>query len=195
MALLTRTHKRSHRAFLRATVAVLASIAAVACLCAPVYAQRAQIDEVKAAFVFQFANYVQWPDGTFENDASPIVIGIVDNENMIKALSASVQGKSIGKRSIKVVDVASDQEAQTCHILYIDSSDDSRVDDYLSAVRSRPVLTVSDDDDFTEEGGIIRLFEAQSKLRFEINVDEVERAKLTISSKLLSLAQVVRDKT
>lgn len=195
MALLTRTHKRSRHALLRATLAVLASIAAMACVCAPVYAQRAQIDDVKAAFVFQFANYVQWPDDTFENDASPIVIGIVGNENMIKALGASVQGKNIGKRSIKVVAVAGDQEAQACHILYIDSSDDKRVDDYLSAVRSKPVLTVSDDDNFTEKGGVISLFEAQSKLRFEINVDEVERAKLTISSKLLSLAQVVRDKT
>lgn len=195
MALLTRTYKRPRRAFVRAALAVLASFAVIACMCAPVYAQRAQIDDVKAAFVFQFANYVQWPDGTFENDTSPIVIGIIDNDNMIKVLTASVQGKSIGKRNIKVVDVSSDQEAQACHILYIDSSDDGRVDDYLSAVRSRPVLTVSDDDDFTEEGGVIRLFESQSKLRFEINVDEVERAKLTISSKLLSLAQVVHDKT
>jgi len=194
MALLTRMHTR--RAILRALLAVAATIAAVAGLCAPVYAQRgAQIDDLKAAFVFQFANYIQWPDGSFDDETAPIIIGIVDNQNMIKVLNASVQGKTIGKRSLKVVPVSTDAEAQACHILYIDPSDDKRVDDFLSAVRSKPVLTVSSDDNFTEEGGVIRLFETQSKLRFEINVDEAERSKLTISSKLLSLAQVVRDKT
>lgn len=194
MALLTRMHTR--RAILRALLAVAATIAAVAGLCAPVYAQRgAQIDDLKAAFVFQFANYIQWPDGSFDDETAPIIIGIVDNQNMIKVLNASVQGKTIGKRSLKVVPVATDAEAQACHILYIDPSDDKRVDDFLSAVRRKPVLTVSSDDNFTEEGGVIRLFETQSKLRFEINVDEAERSKLTISSKLLSLAQVVRDKT
>jgi len=186
----------TRRAILRALLAVAATIAAVAGLCAPVYAQRgAQIDDLKAAFVFQFANYIQWPDGSFDDETAPIIIGIVDNQNMIKVLNASVQGKTIGKRSLKVVPVSTDAEAQACHILYIDPSDDKRVDDFLSAVRSKPVLTVSSDDNFTEEGGVIRLFETQSKLRFEINVDEAERSKLTISSKLLSLAQVVRDKT
>ena len=194
MALLTLTQKRSRRGFLRTAFAALACIA-VAGLCVPAYAQRAEVDEVKAAFVFQFANYVQWPDASFENESAPIVIGIVDNEKMIKALSTSVQGKTVGKRSIKVVAVADDQEAQACHILYIDESDDKRVDEFLSAVRSKSVLTVSSDDNFTDEGGIIRLFEAQNKLRLEINIDEAERAQLTISSKLLSLAQVVRNKT
>lgn len=194
MALLTLTQKRSRRTFLRAALATLAYIA-VAGLCLPVYAQRAEIDEVKAAFVFQFANYVQWPDASFENESAPIVIGIVDNEKMIKALSTSVQGKTVGKRGFKVVAVTKDDEAQACHILYIDESDEERVDEYLSAVREKSVLTVSSDDNFTREGGIIRLFEAQNKLRLEINVDEAERAQLTISSKLLSLAQVVHDKT
>ena len=193
MALLMHTHTR--RVFLRATFAVLASVAAVAGLCIPVDAQRADVDEVKAAFVFQFANYVQWPNSTFETDSAPVVIGIVDNEKIIKALSTSVQGKTVGKRSLKVIAITSEEEAQHCHILFIDHSDDKRVDDYIAAVRNKPVLTVSSDENFTEEGGVIRLFEQQGKLRFEINADEVERAQITISSKLLSLAQVVHDKT
>ncbi len=77
---------------------------------------------------------------------------------------------------------------------FIDATDDKRADDFLAAVRAKPVLSVSDDDNFTEEGGVIRLFEQDSKLRIEINIDEAGRSGLTISSKLLSLAQVVHDK-
>ncbi len=192
MALLTRAHSRSRRAFLRAMLAVLASIAAVAGLCTPV--RSATIDDLRAAFVFQFANYISWPGAAFANDTAPIVIGIVGNETMAKTLTSSVQGKTVGKRSLKVINIESAADAPTCHILYVDDSDDKRVDDVIAAVRNKPVLTISTDDNFTTEGGVIRLFEAQSKLRFEINVDEAKRASLEISSKLLSLAQVVHDK-
>ena len=137
----------------------------------------------------------KWPDESFKDKSAPIIIGIVKNEAMTKTLSAAVRGKIVGDRGIQVVDIADEKAAETCHILYIDSADDEKVDNFLALVRSKPILTVSDDDNFTSEGGVIRLFELDSKLRIEINVDEAERSGLTISSKLLSLAQVVRDKT
>ncbi len=191
MALLSRTHNRRSLAARFA----LAACTLLAVFVQPASAQKARIDELKAAFVFQFANYVQWPDESFKDKSAPIIIGIVKNEAMTKTLSAAVRGKIVGDRGIQVVDIADEKAAETCHILYIDSADDEKVDNFLALVRSKPILTVSDDDNFTSEGGVIRLFELDSKLRIEINVDEAERSGLTISSKLLSLAQVVRDKT
>lgn len=195
MALLTGRHTDRRRAAARFALAVCAMLAGLSLLARPVVAQKAERDELKAAFVFQFANYVEWPETAFKDAAAPIVIGIVKNESVAKTLTASVRGKTVGERSIEIVRVDEEKEADKCHILFIDSADDKRVDDFLSIVRTKPVLTVSDDNNFTEEGGIIKLFEQASKLRIEINIDEAERSGLTISSKLLSLAQVVHDKS
>jgi hypothetical protein len=75
----------------------------------------------------------------------------------------------------------------------LDGGDDAKVNRFLDETRAKPILTVSDDTDFTAEGGIVKLFEQQNKLRLEINIDEAERSGLTFSSKLLSLASVVHD--
>lgn len=195
MALLSPAHSTPMRSMAARFMAILVLLG----LASSAPAQQAvKRDELKAAFVFQFANYVQWPESSFKDAESPIVIGIVGNDAMVKTLTTSVRGKTVGARGINVVDVSTKEAAESCHILftqYSDERDEKRVDEYLSYTRTKPILTVSDDDNFTEEGGIIRLFEKDNKLRFEINVDEAERSGLTISSKLLGLAQIVRDKT
>lgn len=194
MALLTSTYTRRHWCA-RLACAMAAVLLGIAVFTAPVLAQKAASpDELKAAFVFQFTNYVQWPDGAFKDASAPIVIGIAHNAPMSKALAVAIKGKTVGNRSVQVVDVTDEATAATCQILFIDASDDKRVDEYLKGVVTKPVLTVSDDDNFTGEGGIIRLFERDNKLRIEINVDQAGRSGLTISSKLLSLASVVHDK-
>lgn len=194
MALLTSTHSRPRSWRARIACAIAAVLLGVALLASPVDAQKASPDALKAAFVFQFANYVQWPESKFKDASAPIIIGIAHNDDMSKALAAAVKGKSVAGRAVEVVEVTDEASASGCHILFIDSQDDGRVDDFLKFAVSKPVLTVSDDSNFTEEGGIIRLFERDNKLRIEINVDEAGRSGLTISSKLLSLANVVHDK-
>jgi hypothetical protein len=195
MALLKQPYRIRRMAF-RSTLTVLALILALLGVASPASSQKAaERDDLKAAFVFQFANYVQWPTSVFKDASSPVVIGIVGNEAMVKTLKASVRGKTVGSRPLEVVAVTKPSAAEACQVLFVDPSDDDRVNEYLSVTKNKPVLTVSDDSDFTEEGGIVRLFEKDNKLRFEINLDEAERAKLTISSKLLGLAQVVHDKT
>jgi len=193
MALLTRTHTLRRSRTARLALAAVAVLIGLVLFAQPVSAQKATQDELKAAFVFQFANYVQWPETSFKDEATPIVIGIAGNQDMSKTLAAAVRGKTVGSRAIQVVDVADEKSADACQILFIDAKDDKKVDDFLATVRTKPILTVSDDDNFTSEGGVIRLFLKDSKLRIEINIDEAQRSGLTISSKLLSLAQVVRD--
>jgi hypothetical protein len=195
MAILTSLRTPRRRALAHLALAALAAALALACTPMRAWAQQvAQRDELKAAFVFQFANFVQWQDASFKDASAPLVIGIVGNEQMVKTLDASVRGKTVGTRSIQVVSISDAKSVGGCHILFIDSSDDKRVDTYLASARGKSILTVSDDDDFTAEGGVIRLFEKDNKLRFEVNVDEAQRASLTISSKLLGLAQIVHDK-
>jgi hypothetical protein len=196
MALLTSIPRSPRRAARRIVAVGLAVLLALLGLASSASGQQAaQADQLKAAFVFQFANYVQWPDSAFEDASSPVVIGIVGNDAMVKTLTASVRGKTVGTRGFRVTNITSEKDVESCHIVFIDAADDKRVDDYLAYTRTKPVLTVSDDDNFTAEGGIIRLFEKDNKLRFEVNVDEAERSGITISSKLLGLAQVVHDKT
>lgn len=194
MALLISGHSNAKSRRIRALALLVAAAMSVLLLSGTAHAQkRAQIDELKAAFVFQLCNFVKWPDGTFDDPAAPLVVGVMGNEGMAEMLRQSVLGKSVDGHPIVVRELTEPRQAKECGVVFLDSGNDKRVDDYLDVVRTLPILTVSDDSDFTEKGGIVKLFEQQNKLRIEINVDEAERSKLTISSKLLSLAKLVRD--
>ncbi len=178
--------------------AAVAIAALAVCVPAPsADAQRsaASADDVKAAFVYQFTNYVTWPAETFAEASAPFTIGIVGNNDMAALLRESTSDKNVGGRPILIRELTSPDEATACQIVFIDRDEDKNADAYLAAVDGKPVLTVSDNDKFTEKGGVVRLFEEQNKLRIEINVDESDRSKLVISSKLLSLAKVVHDRT
>lgn len=196
MALLTRDHRSRVQRTLHRIGAAGALAMALCILAVRADAQKAaSIDDVKAAFVYQFANFVTWPDDVFTDPAQPITIGILGNETVAKVLRESVRDKRIGDRQIVVRELTTPQEALECQIVFLDPSDAARVDAYLAVLVGKAILTVSDDNNFTEEGGIIKLYEQQNKLRIEINVDEAARSNLTVSSKLLSLAKVVRDRT
>jgi len=192
MALLISRHNLIRRRFLALALAVLASLLV---LTAPAHAQRsASFDEVKAAFVFQFANYVTWPAEVLKDGSTPIVIGIVGNDEVTSILRDSTRDKTVAGHSVVVRELSAPAQAAECQIVFIDKSDEKRVDDYVAKTAGKPILTVSDGDNFTKEGGIIRVFEQANKPKIEINVDEAARAKISISSKLLSLANLVRDK-
>jgi hypothetical protein len=192
MALLTHRHNKP-----RYGVGFVLLAVAAAFVCAPAQRAEAQrgasIDEVKAAFVFQFANYITWPEDAFADASSSFTIGIVGNSDIAALLRESTSNKSVGGHPVLIREITSPNDAAQCQILFLDRRDDKQVDEYLGAVAGKPVLTVSDDDNFTERGGIIKLYEEQNKLRIEVNVDESDKSKLVISSKLLGLAKVVRN--
>lgn len=194
-------HRRTHAHAPRGTAwRVLAGALAVALtlmlMAAPALAQRgAKLDELKAAFVFQFANFAEWPEDAFENDAAPLVICIVGNDAMADLLEESVEGKNVAGHPLEVVAKDRPGELDTCHIVFFDAAERRIIDEALEDLTEKPVLTVSDADDFTRDGGVIRLYQQTSKLRIEVNIDAAERAHLKISSKLLSLARVVREES
>lgn len=157
----------------------------------PATAQSRESD-LKAAFVFNFSQFVEWPTNSFASTNAPFVIGVLGGSNdFLKTLNDLVHNEKTAGHSMSVRASRSINDLKDCQIVYVSSSEAPRIREIMDQLRDRPVLTVSDIDDFIEQGGIIRLYTAKNKMRMRISLDSAARAKLTISSKLLRLAEVV----
>ena len=148
--------------------------------------------QVKAAFILNFAKFVDWPSQTFSNTQSPVVIGVLGQNPFGGVLEETIQNQTLNSRLFIVKYSPNLQELKTCQIIFISQSEKGSVRDILSQLRGSSVLTVSDVDNFAENGGIIHFIREENKVRFEINREAAEQANLKISSKLLSLAQIVK---
>ncbi|MEK7793768.1 MAG: YfiR family protein [Candidatus Hydrogenedentota bacterium] len=162
----------------------------------PAFAQSESrdIDEVKAAFVLKFVRFVEWPEGAFETPDSPLRIGIAGNRKVYDALSELAAAEADHGRKFEVIYSEDGRELGTCQIAYFGRELAGTVTAALGRLGEASVLTIGDSDEFTSSGGVIRLYEKSRKMSMEINVSAAERAELKISSKLLELATVVRDK-
>jgi hypothetical protein len=154
--------------------------------------QRAEAPEhqVKAVFLFNFAQFVDWP-ARATPDSAPVVIGVLGDDPFGRVLDATVRGEHLGTRPFAVRRFARVEEIGACDILFISQSEGSRVDAILSDLGSRPILTVSDIHGFADRGGMIHFVTDRNHIRLKINVDAARAAHLTISSKLLRLAEIV----
>lgn len=146
--------------------------------------------QVKAAFLFHFAQFVDWPDEAFPEKTSPLTYCTVGGDPFHGWLDKSLSGKSVGTRPMRVEHFPQMQEAQGCQVMFI-SSPKKPVPELLSALNGTPVLTVGDSEQFAEQGGMVGFLLEEKKVRFVINVAAAERAKLKISARLLALAKTV----
>lgn len=144
--------------------------------------------ELKAAFLYKFASFVAWPDS---NAADPICIGVVGEDPFGSALDDVVKGKSMNGRTFEIRRLRPGQEPGKCHILFVARSEKKKLRSLLDHIQG-PVLTVGDMPEFCENGGVIRLGLEDNRVRIEVNLEAAERAGLQLSSKLLSLARIVR---
>lgn len=151
--------------------------------------------KVKALFLFNFAKYVDWPDEAFPTPGSPIIIGLIGQDNFKDELNRAVEGKVVNGRPIVVKRVSTDPEMNGCHILFVSSSEKSRFEEILGKTRHGPVLTVGEQGQFLAKGGIINFTLKDEKIRLEIDLDSARQAGVRISSKLLSVAELVKGKT
>ena len=147
--------------------------------------------QVKAVFLFNFAQFVAWPPSAFADASSPIVIGVLGENPFGGYLDETVQGEKVGNRPVEVQHYRTVDEIKTCHILFISRSEASHLEQILVSFKDRSLLIVGDGDDFARRGGMIRLATVQNKIRLIINVDAAQLANLTISSKLLRSAELV----
>lgn len=145
---------------------------------------------LKAAFLFHFTTFIDWPDGTLKDDS--IEVGVLGQDPFGKALE-TIDGKVVQGRRIIVKRSRSPKDLTSCSVLFIARSEKGRLREILSELGDRPVLTVSDIENFSRKWGVINYTTAGNRVRFEINTAAAKRAHLRVSSRLLRVATVVDD--
>jgi len=154
-------------------------------------AAKASEAQVKAVFLFNFAQFVDWPPEAVPDSQAPLVIGILGGDPFGDFLDATVRGERRGARPFVVQRYQRVDDITRCDILFINRSAGDAPEEILARLKNRPILTVSDADRFAERGGMIRFVTDRSRIRLQINPAAAEAARLTISSKLLRVAEVV----
>lgn len=189
--MIPRTRNGSYRRPARERVCVLFLVLLL--VCPRTFSADAGAEEysVKAAFLFHFAQFVEWPPDAFPNPSSPLTYCTLGPDPFHGALDGSLNGKTIGGRPLRVLHLKPSQDLQVCHVLFFGAATQKSIPVSLSSLNGKPVLTVGETEHFIVNGGMIGFAWDENKIRFEINLGAAERAKLKISSRLLSLAKQV----
>ena len=148
---------------------------------------------IKAGFIYNFANLVQWPSNAFTQPDSPIVIGILGEDPFGTVLDRVLAGKKVNGRIFLVKRLKSFPDLKECHIVFVSSSEMAHLAEAIHLVKGMPILTIGEIPGFAKRGGIINLVLEDNKVHFEVNVDAAKEADLTISSRLLALARIVQE--
>jgi len=149
--------------------------------------------QIKAAFLYNFAKFIEWPPEAFPSTNTAINLCILGEDPFGDDLEQTVQDKVINGRAMVVQRLKGVQGLKGCHVLFVSASEQKRVSQILESLKGQSVLTVSEMERFAAIGGMINFTLQENKVRFEINVDVTERAGLKVSSKLLKLATIIRD--
>ena len=169
------------------------AICAVLAIVHPIAQQpRASLEgAVKAAFLYQFIRYVEWPPKGLPDGSGPFRVCTVADGAFDETLDKVLEGETAGGRPLIRVTPETPQEARRCQILFISKDDVARGEILLESVLTIPVLTVSDAPDFLHSGGQIRMLRDDNRIRFDVNLPAVKRSGLTLRSQLLRLARQV----
>ncbi len=157
----------------------------------PVFAQRASEYQVKAAYLYHFLNFVEWPEAAFHGPAAPFEICVYGNDPFGSELDHAVDKKRVRGRSIHVRRSTGPAPPNGCHILFISESERPRLPWILDSVAKQPSLTVSEVPAFEQNGGMVRFVVQNESVRLRINSQSASDAGLKISSRLLSVATLV----
>jgi hypothetical protein len=159
-----------------------------------VQAPRASEYQLKAVFLFNFAQFVDWPPPAAgaPDAGSPLRIGILGDDPFGRLLDEIVRGERIGARPFEVRRYRQVGDVEGCAILFISRAENERLPQILAALGNRPTLTVSDGADFAKQGGMIQFVTDKNRVRLRVNLEAAQSARLSISSKLLRVAEIVR---
>lgn len=145
--------------------------------------------EVKAAYIYYFAKFVDYPPTAFSAKSAPITIGIVGNDEFGALLANIVKDKTIQEHPIQVRLLKWPGDFRACHMVFIGASEQKWFRQIVESLQARPVLTITEVEDDSQAKGIMNLFVERGKVQFEVNIADAEKARLRISSKLLRLAR------
>jgi hypothetical protein len=162
----------------------------------PLFARGQVVGEypLKAVFLFHFAQFVDWPKESFAETNSPIVIGVLGRDPFGALLDEAVVNETVKGRKLVVARYDRVQEVRNCHLLFISSSEDWHLERILAELTAKALLSVSESPGFARRGGMIEFIKVQRRIRFMINVEAAQTARLQISSKLLRWAEIVDSK-
>jgi hypothetical protein len=187
-----RCGRRAALSWIVSCVVVFVTLAASPAALAQAAGQEYQ---VKAVFLFNFVQFVEWPSTAFSSPEAPFRIGVLGDDPFAGALEAAVQGETVRQRAL-VIERASRIEALLgCHVVFVARSERALVGPILAATLGKPILTVGDMPDFARGGGIINFYLEGNKVRFEINRAAAQGNGLKLSSQLLGLARIVGPST
>lgn len=143
--------------------------------------------QLKAAYLYNFAKFIRWPDSAFSDQNTPLVIGVL-GENPFEGKLAPLTLRSVRNRPIKIRYFKTLKDVQTCHLLYISSSGATETKSVINGLGTRPIITVGDSKKFAVHGGGIQFVTNRGRLRFIINLKAAKNSRVKIEAQLLSLA-------
>jgi hypothetical protein len=146
---------------------------------------------LKAAFLYNFIKFVEWPSDAFTSDKAPILLCVFGNDPFGNALDEILQGKTINSREVLARRINELPDLKSCQLVFVSHQEDKQLSKILGSLRGTSALVVGESDGFAERGGGIQFYLEDNKLRFAVNVDAAQKARLSVSSKLLALARIV----
>lgn len=147
--------------------------------------------QIKAAYIYKFGNYVEWPDESFANPDSPLTIGIIGADSIADNLEQIISGRTVNNRNIVVRKIYPDTSLDGIQILFVGNSENANLPGILVKTRDLPVLTVTESEESISQDSIINFVISEDKVRFDIALPAADRNNLKISSRLLQVARKV----
>lgn len=156
--------------------------------------KKAREYQIKAVFLFNFAQFVAWPEHAFSGPESPLVIGILGRDPFGSYLDETVENEKINGHPLMIKRYKNLNEIDSCHILFISAEPPQKIDILTKTLSGRNILTVSDAGSFVKQGGMVKLFTEDSKIKLSINLEVIKAEKFVVSSKLLRMADTAEAK-
>jgi hypothetical protein len=152
---------------------------------------RALEPQIKAAFLYKFGGFIEWPTGAFARPDSTFSIGVVGAESVAAELERLVAGRTVQGRAIAVQRVKRGESLSGLHLLFIGQSEAARLPEVLAAAKGHALLIVTESEDALARGSMINFITVEDKVRFDVALPQAERGQLRISSRLLAVARKV----
>jgi len=147
--------------------------------------------QVKAVFLFNFVQFVEWPAAAFAETNSPVVVGVLGDDDIVASLEKVLRGETIKNRPLTIRQSRRVEDLRGCHLLFVSKSEKAHLGPILTNVAGASLLTVGETEGFAHRGGVINFYLEANKTRFEINLDTARHHGLKISSQLLSLGKII----
>lgn len=147
---------------------------------------------VKAAFLYKFIGYIEWPPAAFPGPDSPYVIGVADADTVAAELVQIAHGRTVNRRSVTVRKVSEEDELSGLHMLFIGRNAASRQAQLLEAAQQYSIVTVTETDDALAQGSVINFRVTEGRVRFDVSLPAAEKSDLKLSSRMLSVASSVQ---